>query len=289
MGFAQAVRSDDTEFAPWGAGGNYQPDTPMWLICIRTDYLDGIAESFFTDSSPAGMNINSVLLPTGTAVMSGSGSSQAVASVTVTNKGTDYTFADITFSAGSASANATIAPPSGHGTDPVSELGGFFVGINTQLSGAGGAGADLTVGNDFRQISLIKNPTNFGTTTIGTASTLKAMNALDFASGVSVASFTVDELLTGGTSGANAYVVQIDAGNGYVYFTQNSKTGYKPFTNGETVTGGSSAFSGAIESSNGVLNPEVNRGSGEMLFLENRNPINRSTTQIEDIKVIIEF
>jgi len=26
-----------------------------------------------------------------------------------------------------------------------------------------------------------------------------------------------------------------------------------------------------------------------MLFLENRNPINRSTTQIEDIKVIIEF
>jgi len=226
---------------------------------------------------------------TGTAVMSGSGSTQAVASVTVTNKGTDYTFADITFSTGSASANATIAPPSGHGTDPVSELGGFFVGINTQLSGAGGAGADLTVGNDFRQISLIKNPTNFGTTTIGTASTLKAMNALDFASGVSVASFTVDELLTGGTSGANAYVVQIDAGNGYVYFTQNSKTGYKPFTNGETVTGGSSAFSGAIESSNGVLNPEVNRGSGEMLFLENRNPINRSTTQIEDIKVIIEF
>jgi hypothetical protein len=221
--------------------------------------------------------------------MSGSGSTQAVASVTVTNKGTDYTFADITFSTGSASANATIAPPSGHGTDPVSELGGFFVGINTQLSGAGGAGADLTVGNDFRQISLIKNPTNFGTTTIGTASTLKAMNALDFASGVSVASFTVDELLTGGTSGANAYVVQIDAGNGYVYFTQNSKTGYKPFTNGETVTGGSSAFSGAIESSNGVLNPEVNRGSGEMLFLENRNPINRSTTQIEDIKVIIEF
>jgi hypothetical protein len=25
------------------------------------------------------------------------------------------------------------------------------------------------------------------------------------------------------------------------------------------------------------------------MFLENRNPINRTTTQIEDIKVIIEF
>jgi hypothetical protein len=29
--------------------------------------------------------------------------------------------------------------------------------------------------------------------------------------------------------------------------------------------------------------------SGDILFLENRNPISRTTTQIEDIKVIIEF
>jgi hypothetical protein len=226
---------------------------------------------------------------TGTAVMSGSGSNQAVASVTVTNKGTDYSYADISFNSGSASANATIAPPLGHGVDPVSELGGFFVGINTQLSGAGGAGADLTVGNDFRQISLIKNPTNFGTTTISTAGTLKAMNYLDFTSGVTVANYSVDELLVGGTSGAQAYVVQIDSSNGYIYYTQNSKTGYTDFSNGETVTGQTSTTAGVLESSSAVGDPEVNRGSGEILFLENRNPINRSTTQIEDIKVIIEF
>ena len=87
----------------------------------------------------------SAAVAAGNITMSGSGSTQSVASITLNNKGTDYTFADITFSAGSASANATIAPPTGHGTDPVSELGGFFVGINTQLSGSGGAGADLTV------------------------------------------------------------------------------------------------------------------------------------------------
>ena len=177
----------------------------------------------------------------------------------------------------------------GHGVDPVSELGGFFVGINTQLSGSGGAGADLTVGNDFRQISLIKNPTNHGTTTISTATTLNALSYLDFASGVTVANYTVDELLVGGTSGAQAYVASIDSGNGYIYYTQNSKTGYGLFQNGETVTGQTSSTAGALESSNANGNPEVARGSGEMLFLENRNPINRSTTQIEDIKVIIEF
>ena len=225
----------------------------------------------------------------GNITMSGSGSTQSVASITLNNKGDDYTFADITFSTGSAVANATISPVNGHGVDPVSELGGFFVGINTQLSGSGGAGADLTVGNDFRQISLIKNPTNHGTTTISTATTLNALSYLDFSSGVTVANYTVDELLVGGTSGAQAYVASIDSGNGYIYYTQNSKTGYGLFQNGETVTGQTSSTAGALESSNANGNPEVARGSGEMLFLENRNPINRSTTQIEDIKVIIEF
>ena len=69
MGFAQAVRSDDTEFAPWGPGGNYQPDTPMWLICIRTDYLEGIGASFFTDLSPDGMIINNIVLAKDTPVI----------------------------------------------------------------------------------------------------------------------------------------------------------------------------------------------------------------------------
>ena len=224
---------------------------------------------------------------TATAVMSGSGSTQNVASITINNKGDDYTFADITFSTGSAIANATISPVNGHGVDPVSELGGFFVGVNTQLSGSGGG--DLTVGNDFRQISLIKNPTNFGTSTISTAGTLQAMSYLNFASGVNVALFPIDSLMTGGTSNAQAYVVSVDTSSGYIYYTQNSKTGYGVFQNGETVTSNPSGGSGALHGSSANGNPEVNRGSGEMLFLENRNPINRSTTQIEDIKVIIEF
>ena len=34
---------------------------------------------------------------------------------------------------------------------------------------------------------------------------------------------------------------------------------------------------------------EAHKGSGEMVFLENRAPISRTATQIEDIKLIIEF
>ena len=218
-------------------------------------------------------------------------SSNTVTAINITAKGSGYTFANIAITGGggsSAAANATIAPGKGHGVDPVSELGAFFISINTQLTGAGGSGSDLTVGNDFRQISLIKDPTNFGTTTTATAATLKAMKYLDFASGANLSAFVVDDVITGGTSGAKAFVVDIDTSNGYIYYAQNSKTGYTAFSNGETVTGAGGG-SAALESSSAVGNPEVDRDSGKMLFLENRTPINRTATQIEDIKLIIEF
>ena len=134
-------------------------------------------------------------------------------------------------------------------------------------------------------ITLIKNPTNSGGTTISTATTLQAMDYLDFSAAAS--GYTIDELLVGGSSGAQAYEVRIDGTK--IYYTQNSKTGYKDFTDGETVTGQTSSTAVALKGSSAVVSGEVNRGSGEILFLENRNPINRSTTQIEDIKVIIEF
>lgn len=219
---------------------------------------------------------------------------QAVSSITVSNKGTDYTVADVRISGGGgsdASVRAVISPASGHGVDPVKELGGFFVAVNTLLEGTGGG--DLTVGNDFRQVTLVKNPTNFGTTTIATATTLNATGALDFAS--KTGTFQVDELITQG-SGASlvqAYIVSIDSGTGEVYYNQNSKTGYGTFAHGSgnTVTGQTSGAQGTpkASASDFLHNAEVEKESGQILFMENRNPINRTATQIEDIKVIIEF
>ena len=146
---------------------------------------------------------------TATAVVS----NEQVTGITVTAKGTDYTRANIIISGGGgslATARAVIAPnyrgkgKSGHGTDPRAELGGFFMGINVKLDGADGAG-DLTVGNDFRQIMLLKNPLNGNTASgsgqIASEDTLKALDKLDFQatfitpSGGSVSNFVVDEVI----------------------------------------------------------------------------------------------
>ena len=216
-------------------------------------------------------------------------------SVNIVNKGTNYTVADIVIAGqggSGAEAEATIAPKGGHGVDPVSELGGFFSALNVQLDGADGSG-DITVGNDFRQIALIKEPRKFNanplTGEIATDDTLKATKALDFTgSATGVNAYQVDELLVQATTGAQAYVVEINPSQGYVYYHQNDKTGYTEFGAGLVVTGQTSTAALTTESTP-VINPEVDRASGEVLFYENRAAISRSTTQIEDIKLILEF
>ena len=222
---------------------------------------------------------------------------------TEANKGDGYTVADlligsVTSGGGtSAAGRAIITPSGGHGIDPVKELGAFYVAVNSQLSGS--EGGDLTVGNDFRQISLIKKPQNFGTDVTATATTLRARKALVLANAGSVSGFAVDQVIVGSSSGAKAYLVEIDTTNKVLYYVQNSKTGYADFVSGDTITGtlpsgGSSVLnttSGTTwygQATNGY-GPEVKMNSGQLLFLENRDAINRSSSQIEDIKLIIEF
>ena len=228
----------------------------------------------------------------------------AITAIALNAKGTDYTVADVTIthdnaSGGTAGAGATaravIAPQSGHGTDPVKELGAFYVSLNVQLDG--NDGSDFTVGNDFRQITILKNPYSSGTT-VATATTIKTMKHLEIANGQTTSNFVVDQLIVGSNSGAKAYLVEI-ATDDKLYYYQNSKTGYIPFQANDTVTGtlpsgGSTTLddnSGAESGTDAHVRYDDTfvRGSGQMVFLENRDPISRALTQIEDIKCIIEF
>ena len=289
----------------------YANDAAAEAVLSEADYAQYLNQKASRDSATAG-GIERIEVTAGgtgytsvpTVVITGDGttaatatatiSSGAVTAVTVNNKGADYRVIDITFTGGGgsdAAARAVLTPKGGHGVDPVSELGGFFVSLNSQLDG--NDGGDLTVGNDFRQITLLNEPREYNATPlaglIATADTLKATSYLDFNSSATVSSYTVDELIVGGTSGAQAYVVEIDTSNGYIRYHQNDKTGYGVFANGEVVTGQTSNQADTLEASNAVGAPEVDRASGDILFLENRNPISRTTTQIEDIKVILEF
>ena len=223
----------------------------------------------------------------------------AITAIALNAKGTNYTIANITIThnnasggtAGSgATARAVLAPKNGHGTDPVAELGGFYIGLNVQLVGT--ESGDLAVGDDFRQVSLIKNPTNPSNAAF-TASTGRVTRGLQLADGASVTGFAVGEVITSdsGESGAKAYLTDIDTTNKRLYYYQNSKTGYIAFATTDTIKGldGTPSTAQDLKGSSELIAAEVQFGSGQLIFLENRDPVSRSSTQTEDIKLIIEF
>ena len=229
-------------------------------------------------------------------------SSGAISAVTVNAVGSGYSVASITnsllqtatsSSGTGASFDIIISPKNGHGSDPVEELGGNYVIVNSRLEYAEGSG-DFPTDNDFRQIGLIVNPTNAGGNTLSSATTLSALNRITLQSGATMpavdATIASAASITSGT--ATGKVVSVDSTNRFVYYlpSVDSVGNFNAFANSNGVFVGSTQ-KGTINASGGVsaAYPEVQRNSGDIVYLENRGAVARAADQIEDIKLIIEM
>ena len=238
--------------------------------------------------------------------------SGAVTAVTVTSAGTGYTFATISnaqiVAAGATSLSGAeidviIEPKGGHGKNAIEELGGFYVMMNTSLEGTeSGNSGDLTVANDFRKITLIRDPNAGGSA--ATSTTLRATKAINL-SGVS-GSYVVDEKITQASTGAVGKVVEWDSTNSILYYIQTRHTNEGIDTNGnQTAFSGTNVVSGAggatgtpttststidsVSFTSGYSASEIDHDSGDILYIENRAPITRAADQTENIKLVIEF
>ena len=232
------------------------------------------------------------------------------------NLGSSYTFSDSGLSSsssmGSGSGGAVdviISPKNGHGNDAVIELGGHYVMTATTLTQA--ENDDVTTANDFRQVGIVVDPTTYGTTTVATDSTARQTFIVKMSS--SSGTFEVDEKISQASTGAVGKVVECDSTRSLLYFQQerfgdfgtNSTTGDNTaFSGANLITGASSSATGTpstttetvtlpnsntVSLTTGYANPELQPDSGNIIYLENRKPISRSSDQTEDIKVIIEF
>jgi hypothetical protein len=214
--------------------------------------------------------------------------------VDITSGGSGYTYATVTFSGGggaNASATAIISPKGGHGSDAIKELGGFYVMMNVRLEYNDGSG-DFPVDNDYRRITLIRDPYNFGSTTVATLSTRTASKSIAYSS--LSGTLLNDRIIIGGTSGAKGRITSIDTTNTTIRYIQTSTdnpTGVA-FQSSETVTmyATDGTTPTAVTFTSGSLtNPEIQPDSGDVIYVENRRPINRAIDQIEDIKIIVEM
>jgi len=235
------------------------------------------------------------------------------------NLGSGFTFSDAALTSASAiggsgsAISVVISPKGGHGNNAITELGGHYVLLQSTLEGADND--DFLTGNDFRNINLVIDPTTYGTSTVGTATTYRTTYAMKFSG--SPGTFTPDETITQTNSDslvATGKVIEYDATLQILYYQHEKFSGYGTlsstgglnlFSGTGTVTGGTSSATGTPDSSadsavslaggntitftNGLANPELQPDSGNIIYRENRKPISRATDQTEDIKIIVEF
>jgi phage terminase large subunit-like protein len=159
-------------------------------------------------------------------------------------------------------------------------LGANFLMINVRYENS--ESNTVTVANDYRRIMMVRNPTLTSNGALATGSVYRQTLNLTLTS--PSGAFSVDETLTGSTSGATAKVVDWNAaGNGN---TARVSAVSKTFQVGEIVTGGTSGATGTVAS---ISQPELRAFSGDVLYVEHRTPIVRANDQIESLKVIIAF
>ena len=133
--------------------------------------------------------------------------------------------------------------------------------------------------------------------------------AIKIATSPTPGSFTVDEEINHATTGAVGKVVEWDARNKILYYIQTRHNDARvdadgnltAFSGANVITGqGGSAPTGTPDtSSTGTVNnvsftsgysvPEIDHDTGDVLYIENRTPIQRAPDQTENIKLVIEF
>lgn len=227
---------------------------------------------------------------TATVVISGDGSgatatatisSGVITKVEMTDYGSGYTRATATITGDGSGATLSVnLSELGIGANPLVDLRSDAIMYHAKLDGT--ESGDFIVGNDFRQVTLLRNLKGLADSDF-TASTGVVLKRANIQSGYTEQPSN-DDVITS-VSGASAVVDFFDDVGDVLWYHQTEATGFQDFVAGEAITG----YSGfAIESSGAFVDPDINNKSGDVLYVSNRSSVTRASDQIDDVKIIIK-
>jgi hypothetical protein len=183
-----------------------------------------------------------------------------------------------------AELRPVISPFEGHGAVPEQELLARYALINLRFAYDEGQG-DFTVENDFRRIGLIQDPFEYGSfSDTASAQTMDAKYRLTLDQ--NNAGFTEDDTIVGQSSGAIGLQVDVYENNVLRVIRDDEISNSLDFQVGEVVKGLSSGVTATITA---IDPPEVEPYSGDVLFINNRESIDRRDDQIESITLVMEY
>ena len=211
-------------------------------------------------------------------------STGSISRVDVIDSGSGYSRADVVvqtsaaFGSG-AELRAIISPPGGHGANVFSELFSSHIALTADFSNTASVGFPSEVA--YRTVGLLKNPEVFDLTNQLYSDSQFNQTTVILASNNSAASLENGETVVGNLSEARARVA----------FSNTSTigvTGYEGrFANGEILTGERSGTQYTVQ--NAAAEPDIQLFSGDVLYLQNIQPIQRSNTSVEQIKLVVKL
>ena len=207
--------------------------------------------------------------------------SNTISNINIIDPGSDISWANVkvTSTLGSGCNLYAIVPPAGgHGSDTISELN--VQGIAVYFEFANTESSTIPIDVLYNKIGIIKNPYSIVQETLvkGSAYTNQTFNQLLKAHIISPSAFIPGETVRGISSGAKGIVAYSNTSEVYI-------VGDKRFANLEYIV-----------SSNGSLSTQINVYSyGSIygkdikpLYVQNINNVNRSNSQSESFKLIIQ-
>lgn len=206
-----------------------------------------------------------------------------ISHVTVQTPGTGYTYANVAITGDGANANisAILSPYGGHGSDPVAELFADTLMFTSTINNEKNHG--ITIQNDYRQFGIVKDFTKFDSSlafanVAGSACFLLTMN--------SVTGLARDDILSLTSAGSKRSFEVVEVVSSSSKLLLQNKNNFN-LTVGDVLTDETSNLTYTIS----VIDhfPNINKFSGDLLFIDNRTAVSYSEQQLVTLRTVIKL
>ena len=205
------------------------------------------------------------------AIMNG----DSISKILIRSRGSGYTYANISIT-GNAELRPIISPVTGHGSNAVEELNGRYLIIRSifDKDETGTFPTDIS----FRQVGLIVNPLLLNGDIAQSTAGIRQITDLSITSAST--NFIYNETILNQNNDSTAIVSS--KGDGIISITNINGS----FNVGDSIIGLSSGVTTTIDT---VAPGALRLYSGSLLYVENREAVQRLDTQAESYKIVVAF
>jgi len=277
------LSDDDVVLNAMTFAGRLPTAVPLLIVDGGSSYNASLSTATTITGDGAGANVTS----NGVSITAG-----AVTSVVLASGGAGYTEVSSVnvYQSGAASAEvrAIIPPYPNHGADPVKELGATTIMLNATFEAD--EASYVTVNNDFRRVGLLINPL---VTDGSNAFSRTYRMTYDIVFSANTGVLAADDVISNISKSPSPTALVLEVvpslsnANYIVRLTRvDTKNEDAPFEVGDVIKNLDSGVEVTIDE---ITEPDLQRFSGDIVFVNQRTPVTRDDDQNEEIKLVFPF